>query len=59
VGLNFFFTNNLAATFVLANVLSYNTVSPENGPSANTFELNINLFENIFDQPQFGLLYRF
>jgi hypothetical protein len=59
VGLNFFFTNNLAATFVLANVLSYNTVSPENGPSANTFELNINLFENIFDQSQFGLLYRF
>jgi opacity protein-like surface antigen len=59
VGLNYFFTKNLAATFVLANVLSYNTVSPENGPSANTFELNINLFENIFDQPQFGLLYKF
>jgi hypothetical protein len=59
VGLNFFFTDNLAATFVLADVLSYNTVSPENGPSANTFELNINLFENIFNQPQFGLLYRF
>lgn len=59
VGLNYFFTKNLAATFVLANVLSYNTVSPENGASANTFKLNINLFENIFTQPQFGLLYRF
>ena len=59
VGLNYFFTKNLAATFVLANVLSYNTVSPENGASANTFKLNINLFENIFDQPQFGLLYKF
>jgi opacity protein-like surface antigen len=59
VGLNYFFTKNLAATFVLANVLSYNTVSPEDGASANTFKLNINLFENIFDQPQFGLLYKF
>ncbi|MBK0369423.1 outer membrane beta-barrel protein [Flavobacterium agrisoli] len=59
VGLNYFITKNLAATFVLANVLSYNNVSPENGPSANTFEMNINLFENIFDQPQFGLLYKF
>lgn len=59
VGLNYFITKNIAATFVLANVLSYNNVSPEDGPSANTFQLNINLFENIFDQPQFGLLYRF
>ena len=59
VGLNYFVTKNIAVTFVLANMLSYNSVSPEEGPSANTFQLNINLFENIFDQPQFGLLYRF
>lgn len=59
VGLNYFVTKNIAVTFTLANVLSYNSVSPEDGPSSNTFELNINLFENIFDQPQFGLLYRF
>ncbi|MDP5198194.1 outer membrane beta-barrel protein [Flavobacterium sp. DG2-3] len=59
VGLNYFITKNVAVTFVLANVLAYNSVSPENGPSSDTFQLNINLFENIFDQPQFGLLYRF
>ncbi|TDO98388.1 outer membrane beta-barrel protein [Flavobacterium sp. 245] len=59
VGLNYFVTKNIAVTFVLANILSYNSVAPENGPSSNTFELNINLFENIFDQPKFGLLYRF
>jgi len=59
IGLNYFVTKNIAVTFVLANVLSYNSVSPENGPSSDTFQLNINLFENIFDQPQFGLLYRF
>jgi hypothetical protein len=59
VGLNYFVTKNIAVTFTLANVLSYNSVSPEDGPSSDTFNLNINLFENIFDQPQFGLLYRF
>jgi opacity protein-like surface antigen len=59
VGLNYFVTKNIAVTFVLANILSYNTVSPENGPSSNTFTLNINLFENIFTQPKFGLLYKF
>ncbi|MEA9415217.1 MULTISPECIES: outer membrane beta-barrel protein [unclassified Flavobacterium] len=59
VGLNYFVTRNIAVTFTLANVLSYNSVSPENGPSSNTFQLNINLFENVFDQPQFGLLYKF
>ncbi|PAM96054.1 hypothetical protein B4N84_05250 [Flavobacterium sp. IR1] len=59
VGLNYFVTKNIAVTFTLANVLAYNSVSPEDGVSSNTFDLNINLFENIFDQPQFGLLYRF
>lgn len=59
VGLNYFLTKNIAVTFTLANILSYNSVSPENGPSSDTFQLNINLFENIFDQPKFGLLYRF
>jgi len=59
VGLNYFVTKNIAVTFTLANVLAYNSVSPENGESSDTFNLNINLFENIFDQPQFGLLYRF
>ncbi|WP_281231487.1 outer membrane beta-barrel protein [Flavobacterium gelatinilyticum] len=59
VGLNYFLTKNIAVTFTLANILSYNSVSPEDGPSSDTFKLNINLFENIFDQPKFGLLYRF
>ncbi|WP_432672556.1 outer membrane beta-barrel protein [Flavobacterium sp. SM2513] len=58
LGLNYFFTKNFAATFTLANILSYNSVSPENGDAVNNFELNINLFENIFAQPQFGILYK-
>ncbi|KAF2514561.1 outer membrane beta-barrel protein [Flavobacterium foetidum] len=59
VGLNYFVTKNIAITFTLANILAYNSVSPEDGPSSDTFKLNINLFENIFNQPQFGLLFRF
>ncbi|MFB9054306.1 outer membrane beta-barrel protein [Formosa undariae] len=59
LGLNYFFTKNFAATFVLADILTYNNANPEDGDSSNSFALNINLFNNIFAQPQFGLLYKF
>lgn len=58
IGLNYFFTPNWAATFTLANILEYNSFSPENGDNANDFRVEVNLFNNIFDQPQFGLLYK-
>jgi outer membrane protein W len=59
IGLNYFFTSHLAATFTLADILTYNNANPENGDSSSSFELNINLFNNIFAQPKFGLLYKF
>ncbi|MGJ5642367.1 outer membrane beta-barrel protein [Formosa sp. S-31] len=59
LGVNYFFTRHFAATFVLADILTYNNANPEDGDATDTFELNINLFNNIFAQPQFGLLYRF
>ena len=59
LGINYFFTPKWAATFTLANILSYNNASPEDGPSTSDLEVNINLFDNIFAQPQFGLLYKF
>ncbi|MCV9927712.1 porin family protein [Flavobacterium sp. LS1R49] len=59
VGLNYFFTKKWAATFTLADILTYNNANPENGSSSSSFELNINLFNNIFAQPKFGLLYKF
>ena len=59
LGINYFFTKNFAATFVLADILTYNNAQPEDGSSSNSFELNINLFNNIFAQPKFGLLYKF
>lgn len=58
LGINYFFTPKWAATFTLAEILSYNNASPENGESTNDLEININLFNNVFAQPKFGLLYK-
>jgi hypothetical protein len=58
LGMNYFFTNHWAATFKLANILSYNSTNPENGTNSSDLNVNVNLFNNIFAQPQFGLLYR-
>jgi hypothetical protein len=59
LGMNYFFTPHWAATFELANILSYNNVNPE-GSAGNSSDLNVNvnLFNNIFATPQFGLLYK-
>ncbi|PJJ06921.1 outer membrane protein with beta-barrel domain [Flavobacterium sp. 1] len=58
LGINYFFTPKWAATFTLAEVLSYNNTSPENGDNTSDLVININLFNNIFAQPKFGLLYK-
>jgi hypothetical protein len=58
LGINYFFTPKWAATFTLAEVLSYNNAKPENGASSSDLVINVNLFNNIFAQPKFGLLYK-
>ena len=58
LGMNYFITPNWAVSFQLANILSYNSYSPENGGGTSDLEVNINLFKNIFTQPTFGLLYK-
>lgn len=58
LGMNYFFTSHWAATFELANILSYNNVNPESGSNSSDLNVNVNLFNNIFATPQFGLLYR-
>jgi hypothetical protein len=58
LGINYFFTPRWAATFTLAEILSYNNASPENGENTSDLTININLFNNIFAQPKFGLLYK-
>jgi hypothetical protein len=58
LGINYFFTSHWAATFELANILSYNNANPESGSNTSDLNVNVNLFNNIFAQPQFGLLYK-
>ncbi len=58
LGINYFFSPKWAATFTLAEVLNYNNTSPENGDNTSDLVININLFNNIFAQPKFGLLYK-
>jgi hypothetical protein len=58
LGMNYFFTSHWAATFELANILSYNNVNPESGSNSSDLNVNVNLFNNIFATPQFGLLYK-
>lgn len=58
IGMNYFFTSHWAATFTLANILQYNSYSPENGDNSSDLKVEVNLFNNIFAQPQFGLLYK-
>ncbi|MES2574096.1 MAG: outer membrane beta-barrel protein [Bacteroidota bacterium] len=58
IGLNYFFTSHWAATFTLANILSYNNSSPEVGDNTSDLNVEVNLFNNIFAEPQFGLLYK-
>lgn len=58
LGMNYFFTSHWAATFELANILSWNNVNPEQGSNSSDLNVNVNLFNNIFATPQFGLLYR-
>ena len=58
LGINYFFTSHWAATFELANILSYNNTNPENGDNSSDLNIEVNLFNNIFAQPQFGLLYK-
>lgn len=58
IGMNYFFTSHWAATFTLANILQYNSFSPEDGDNSSDLQVEVNLFNNIFAQPQFGLLYK-
>jgi outer membrane protein len=64
LGINYFVTPSIAINFGLANVLSYNSFTIEDTPTGeetktNTFEGNINVFNNFFDTAQFGLTYKF
>ena len=65
LGINYFVTKNMAISFGLSNVLSYGTATAETpGPAGAETQVsglngNFNVFQNFFDTPTFGLLYKF
>lgn len=63
LGINYFVTKKIAISFGLADVLAFNsskTEFPDGGESKNSsFGGNVNVFNNFFDTPTFGLLYKF
>lgn len=60
LGMNYFVSPKMAISFGLSNVLNYQSskskASGDNGE--NSFGANINVFNNFFDTPTFGLLYK-
>ncbi|UIR57241.1 porin family protein [Sphingobacterium sp. SRCM116780] len=59
LGVNYFVTSNIAINFGLTDLLSYHSEKPEGGKSQNTFNANINSFNNFFDTAKFGLTFKF
>lgn len=59
LGFDYFLTSNVALTFTLANVISYESMKGDGKEAVNEFNANINVFDNFFDSAKFGLIYKF
>lgn len=64
LGINYFVTQKVAISFTLANILEYSGIKAENDQDhtiqkSSGFTGNVNVFENFFETPTFGLLYQF
>jgi outer membrane protein len=61
LGMNYFVTPKVAISFGLGNVINYGTsktdVSGDKG--SNSMNVNVNVFNNFFNTPTFGALYKF
>jgi outer membrane protein len=62
LGINYFVTENFAIVFGLADVLSYSSTTTERGEfesDTNSFNGNLNVFNNFFDTARFGVTWKF
>ena len=63
LGMNYFVTEKMAINFGLANVLGFNSTTSEfpGGDETTNSGINgnLNVFNNFFDTPTFGLTYKF
>ena len=58
IGMNYFLTSKVAINFGLGNVISYDS-SKTGSASTSSMNINLNEFNNFFNQPTFGVSYRF
>lgn len=61
LGLNYFANDNIVITFLLSDVLSYNSskVDVDDAEAINTFNAKINILDNFFQTAQFGIMFIF
>ena len=63
LGINYFVTENFAINFGLNNVLGYSNTTTEfpggGETKVSSFNGNLNVFNNFFDTPSFGLTWKF
>lgn len=60
LGMNYFVTPKIAISFGLSNVLNYETskTKADGDKGSSSFDVNVNVFDNFFNTPTFGLLYK-
>ena len=58
LGINYFATPSIAINFGLGNILSY-TSAKTGDVKQNSFNVNLNEFNNFFAKPTFGVAYKF
>jgi len=61
LGFNYFLTDKVAVTFNLTDLVSYKSLKQDldGAKSVSEFDANINVFNNIFNNATFGLVYKF
>lgn len=59
IGANYFLTDKIAINFAFANVVGYKTDKVKGAKSENSFNADINNFNNFFNTAQFGLTFKF
>lgn len=58
LGMNYFVTSKLSINWGLSNILSYGSMK-QGSNTATSLNLNVNVFENFFNTPSFGMQYKF
>lgn len=58
LGINYFVTENIAISFGLANVLSYQHYKADGAETESSFNADVNVFNNFFETAQFGLMFK-